>query len=183
MFENFDSDLAKTDTLDADQAYLLKQYEAMAQESMSEQKRQQMLIQMKIAKKRAKIEGIEDVAQWITQTEANSKQSAEAAKKAQMLMAKKRLELLKAKKKEAATEQEPEDFEDKIAFFIAKTNKEELEMVAKVIEEGSYKKINEERETILGKLNEEKNIEKATTLRLALLGKNFTFILRLNSRN
>ena len=183
MFENFDSDLAKTDTLDADQAYLLKQYEAMAQESMSEQKRQQMLIQMKIAKKRAKIEGIEDVAQWITQTEANSKQNAEAAKKAQMLMAKKRLELLKAKKKEAAPEQEPEDFEDKIAFFIAKTNKEELEMVAKVIEEGSYKKINDERETILGKLNEEKNIEKAITLRLALLGKNFTFILRLNSRN
>ena len=64
-----ESDLAKTDNLDADQAYLLKQYEAMAQESMSEEKRQRMLIQMKIAKKRAKIEGIEDVAQWITQTE------------------------------------------------------------------------------------------------------------------
>ena len=168
--------MVKTDHLDADQAYILKQYEAMAQESMSEEKRQRMLIQMKIAKKRAKIEGIEDVAQWITQTEANSKNNAEAARKAQLLMAKKRLELLKAKKKEIEPEKEPEDFEDKIAFFIAKTNKEELEIVAKVIEEGLYKNINDERETILEKLNDEKDIEKATALRLALLGRNFTLM-------
>ena len=169
-----ESDLAKTDNLDADQAYLLQQYEAMAQESMSEEKRQRMLIQMKIAKKRAKIEGIEDVAQWITQTEANSKNNSEAARKAQLLMAKKRLELLKAKKKQSEPEIEPENFEDKIAFFIAKTNKEELEIAAKVIEEGSYKDIKDDREILLEKLNDEKDIEKATMLRLALLGKAFT---------
>ena len=40
-----------------------------------------------------------------------------------------------------------------------------------MIEEGSYKDIKDDREILLEKLNDEKDIEKATMLRLALLGK------------
>ena len=59
---------------------------------MSEEKRQRMLIQMKIARQRAKIDGIEDINVWIMNTENSSMSKQEREKARQLAMAKARLE-------------------------------------------------------------------------------------------
>ena len=50
----------------------MKQLELLNDENISEEKRQRMLIQLKVARKRAKLDGIEDVNVWIMNTDQKS---------------------------------------------------------------------------------------------------------------
>ena len=86
------SDLAKDSDTGQSDAELMAQLKLVNDETMSEEKRQRMLIQMKIARQRAKIDGIEDINVWIMNTEKSSMSKQEREKARQLAMAKARLE-------------------------------------------------------------------------------------------
>ena len=65
------SDLSKDQSGQSD-SELMKQLELLNDENISEEKRQRMLIQLKVARKRAKLDGIEDVNVWIMNTDQKS---------------------------------------------------------------------------------------------------------------
>ena len=65
------SDLSKDQSGQSD-SELMKQLELLNDENISEEKRQRMLIQLKVARKRAKLDGIEDVNVWIINTDQKS---------------------------------------------------------------------------------------------------------------
>ena len=65
------SDLSKDQSGQSD-SELMKQLELLNDENISEEKRQRMLIQLKVARKRAKLDGIEDVNIWIMNTDQKS---------------------------------------------------------------------------------------------------------------
>ena len=85
------SDLSKDQRGQSDED-LMKQLKLVNDETMSEEKRQRMLIQMKIARQRAKIDGIEDINVWIMNTDQSSLTNQEKEKARQMAIAKARLE-------------------------------------------------------------------------------------------
>ena len=174
------SDLTKDSNHESDNDLLMKQLDANYLNSLSEAQRQRELIKLKIARRQAKLEGYNDVARWIMDTETNTGDLNKTEKARQLEKAKKRLEYLKQRGKQGPLDSINEeyevsnvsDFEEKVAILISKSHVDELQHITAVIETAKYKdfssKSTEELSANLASCND---LDRAINLRLAIFMK------------